>query len=191
MKNLNSLIKYNSIKNNIVSNESTIEVWADLDVYSGLLELQFQVKNFNKLNPQFEQDLCTNFVPRQNELWKGTCFEFFLQTVGRESYYEFNFSLNPAWNCYYFESYRNPNTPKESYDFQVQNFYWVAEAHKMVVLLKPMVQLTEFKVGLSAIIVNASNNQAINDEKQYFALKHLNENPDFHNSASFSLLRSI
>jgi len=44
---------------------------------------------------------------RSHELWKNTCFEWFLKTNNSSKYWEFNASPTGQWNFYELESYRS------------------------------------------------------------------------------------
>ena len=43
---------------------------------------------------------------RKNNLWKSTCFEFFLAVRDMLPYWEFNLSASGDWNVYHFQDYR-------------------------------------------------------------------------------------
>ena len=45
-------------------------------------------------------------LDRADELWRSTCFEFFLGRAGQPGYIELNVSPSGAWNCYTFDDYR-------------------------------------------------------------------------------------
>ncbi|MBC7464883.1 MAG: hypothetical protein H7256_02735 [Bdellovibrio sp.] len=120
-------------------------------------------------------------VPRKDELWKNICFEFFLNPVGQKKYYEFNFGLNPAWNCYLFDGYRMPQPPKASAEFEILDFIW--NGSELKVTVENRSSYTSFNVGITAIIKDIKN------QTHYFALKHAGEKPDFHLQDSFILQR--
>ncbi|MBM3276071.1 MAG: hypothetical protein FJZ00_13040, partial [Candidatus Sericytochromatia bacterium] len=47
---------------------------------------------------------------RRRDLWKETCFEFFLRNPRREAYWEFNLSPSGHWNVFRFAGYRSGMT---------------------------------------------------------------------------------
>lgn len=121
-------------------------------------------------------------VPRRDFLWKKTCFEAFLQPKFATSYFELNFSLDPAWACYEFTNYREPQPPRPSEAFLLKEFVWEPSG-TLRLTLQNCSGFTEFRVGLTAIIVLK------NGKKIHFALSHLGNQPDFHRSESFTLER--
>jgi len=122
-------------------------------------------------------------IMRQDELWKSTCFEIFLRPKAEEKYYEFNFSLTPAWNCYVFDSYRKPQPPKSSHDFELSTLSW--QNHVLRAEIKNKTGYREFNVGLTTIIQDKEN------QLHYLAIDHAGEKPDFHLQDSFILQRGF
>lgn len=122
-------------------------------------------------------------VPRQDGLWNATCFEAFLQPVGFENYYEFNFALSPAWQAYRFDSYRKPQPPARVEDFILKSLQWEASQGRLQICLENKTSHRQFQVGLTAILVEKTG------AKHYCALAHKGTKPDFHLSESFTLLR--
>ena len=43
---------------------------------------------------------------RKDELWKATCFEFFIAIMDQPRYWEFNISPSGDWNVYVMDAYR-------------------------------------------------------------------------------------
>src|SRR5215208_6199567 len=43
---------------------------------------------------------------RMDDLWKSSCFEFFLAIPNQPEYWEFNMSPSGDWNIYHMEAYR-------------------------------------------------------------------------------------
>lgn len=150
------------------------------------ISVQFSLRNADDIkglqSESFNHDQLKS-VPRAHQLWKTTCFEFFLNPKGSKCYYEFNFSLQPAWNCYYFENYRTPAAPQESFDFLLMEFAWNRRSQQIHIVLENRTDTSHFQVGLTAVI------EGVTGSKGYFALKHCNDKPDFHDSNSFILER--
>lgn len=122
-------------------------------------------------------------VQREDSLWQHTCFEVFLNPLGMSNYYEFNFSLKPAWNLYHFERYRYPQPPVRSQDFEFKSMVWDHFENKLKVELINKTKFKKFKVGLTAVIEEKTG------EKHYCALAHKNNRADFHMLTSFILER--
>src|SRR5262245_46294563 len=51
---------------------------------------------------------------RKHDLWKASCFEFFLAGKDRPEYWEFNLSPSSDWNVYAMDAYRQVNMREES-----------------------------------------------------------------------------
>ncbi len=122
-------------------------------------------------------------VARQDGLWQTTCFEAFLQPSGQSKYYEFNFALNPAWNSYEFATYREPQPPKATADFNLRAVSWSSEQKHLIVRLENQSGVTKFHAGLTAILQEKSG------IKHYYAAAHRGPKPDFHLPESFILQR--
>lgn len=143
---------------------------------------------------------------RQDELWRHTCFEAFLQVEGQSSYLEFNFST-AGWNCYHFDDYRAGMEPARIAEPSVE-FGWrdqpvptgttahftdlaTLDAYQApFLMLQAHVDLKQrgelwmgepWRLGLSAVIEENSG------RKSYWALKHPDGPPDFHRADCFTL----
>lgn len=162
------------------------EISSDLEILSqNKIRLTFQVQNKNS-SIDFRVSSVTakaNQLPRKDELWKDICFELFLNPLSEKKYYEFNFSLQPAWNCYVFESYRAPQPPQASKDFEILSLTW--SGSELKVELENRSAFTKFNAGITAIIKDKHN------QTHYFALKHAGTKPDFHLQDSFILQRGF
>lgn len=124
-------------------------------------------------------------IPRQDGLWNATCFEAFLQPAGIESYYEFNFSPQPAWQAYFFAGYRVPQPPTPAMDIVIESLEWMPVQNRLIVRLENRGPYRKFQIGLTAIL------QEKNHNKHYCALAHKGTKPDFHLSESFTLVRGV
>lgn len=123
-------------------------------------------------------------VNREDQLWATTCFEAFLNPVGTSKYYEFNFSLKPAWNVYEFSGYRQPQPPKTSQDFDLINLDWNNGQSLLSVKIVNNTDHRDFNVSLTAVL------EEPNQHKHYGAITHSENKPDFHAAESFTLHRS-
>jgi len=116
---------------------------------------------------------------RTDDLWKSTCFEAFVGRRGEPGYWEFNFSpAKQSWNCYRFESYRAPQPPHPSKNFELIEIR--IEGGLLHCVLESKVHLVDLECSLSAVIRNKAG-------VSYWALTHATDKPDFHKRESFSL----
>lgn len=142
------------------------------------LKLTYKIadlKNLLNLPTSFTAD--SNTVPRGDGLWNDTCFEMFLRPKGKSSYYEFNFSLTPAWNEYFFESYRKPQPPKQCHDISLKKIQW--DGQLLQVELSGLKLEDQFEISLTAVLKEKSG------ALHYMAVKHAGTEPDFHHIDSF------
>ena len=133
------------------------------------------VKNLLNLPAGFVAEEST--TPRVDGLWNNTCFEMFLRPVGKTSYYEFNFSLMPAWNEYFFESYLKPHTPQQCQDISLKSMKW--NVLVLEVELQGLNPDDKFEISLTAVLKEKSGTI------HYMATKHAGHEPDFHHVDSF------
>ena len=124
-------------------------------------------------------------LSRADGLWKTTCFEWFIKPVSSESYWEANFSPSGAWNIYFLEGYRRNLIPEDRGLISML----ITESFSTEWHLKAQIDFskmkispgTEFKAHLSAVI------ETVNDQKNYWSLKHSQKQPDFHHPDHFIL----
>ena len=118
-------------------------------------------------------------LQRQDELWKKSCFEFFISSVERpSSYFEINLSTSGGWNVYEFQSYRSPQPPSPLLSAEVlklESSNTVLQAQVRIPNLP-----TRWNASLCAILMTPKS-------KYYFSLAHKADKPDFHLRSSFIL----
>ena len=168
------------------SNEnSNFKINGNADLTNSILQFDFILKDdFQQFSqPQVSRTWSNDQIDRQLGLWNHTCFEAFLKPVGTDKYYEFNFSLKPAWMAFLFESYRFPQPPMVTNDFHMQSMNWDLATGTLTVQLLNTTQYNKFNIGLTAILEEKSG------IKHYYALAHMGTKPDFHLSESFTLIR--
>jgi hypothetical protein len=165
--------------------KSNFALEADLQVSGSDIKLEYALsdRGFLFQLPGQTQKWSSDAMTREEELWKHTCFEAFLNPVGFPLYFEFNFSLKSAWNCYQFERYRYPQPPKVCWDFVLKSIVWDEFEGKLKIHLENRTQYKKFKVGLTAVLEEKSG------LKHYCALAHKGTQPDFHLLDSFTLIR--
>lgn len=159
-----------------------LESYATRDGLS--LKLAYKIidlKNLLNLPVSFTAD--EKNTPRLDGLWNDTCFELFLRPRGKTSYYEFNFSLTPAWNEYIFESYRKPQPPRPCHDISLKKMQW--DGQLLYVELYGLNTEDQFEISLTAVLKEKSGSI------HYMAIKHAGTEPDFHHSDSFILLSTL
>lgn len=172
---MEKLIPYNE------KSSSSIQLQADFSVQGKNIFLDYRLTDPGQLVSLNPEQSRTSDVPRKDELWTATCFEAFLRVPGKDSYYEFNFSTDPAWNAYAFTGYRTPQPPAETKDFRLMGLIW-KEGH-LQVELENLTPYNEFEVSLTAVL------QFKDLSKTYWAVAHKGPQPDFHHVDSFVLRR--
>jgi hypothetical protein len=122
---------------------------------------------------------------RRNELWKTTCFEFFLAIKGRPQYWEFNMSSSGDWNVYRMEAYRRIGFREETsirripLEIKKNATDFVLD---VAVDLNPIIQREQnLEIGVTAVIQTKDGNQT------FWALTHPAPQADFHLRESFVL----
>ncbi|MBN3895899.1 MAG: DOMON-like domain-containing protein [Nostoc sp. NOS(2021)] len=124
----------------------------------------------------------SNTRSRKHELWKDTCFEFFLGIKDSLRYWEFNLSPAGHWNVYRFDGYRQgmqEETAFTTLPFSVQN---QADGLALVldVDLNKIVSANQaIEVGITTVIKDKDG------EVTYWALTHRSAEADFHLRDSF------
>lgn len=122
---------------------------------------------------------------RKDDLWKMTCFEFFLAVQDQPQYWEFNMSPSGNWNVYHMDAYRrvgfSEETAIQQLSFEMHKGTAEISLNTRVDLnpILPPGQVLEF--GITAII------QARDGQETYWALGHPAPEADFHLRESFIL----
>lgn len=121
---------------------------------------------------------------RKDELWKETCFEFFLADTGNQGYLEFNLSPSGHWNVYRFDDYRQGM--REDAAFSSLPFGIGREPCRLSLeceLDLAGIGLADrtLAVGISAIVRHQGG------ATTYWALAHRGGRPDFHRRDGFTI----
>ena len=117
---------------------------------------------------------------RAEGLWKSTCFELFVQPLGSDGYFEFNFSPSCQWGAYEFSGYRHGRRDLPTHDPEIilsRAGEWFFLAVEALSELPP----GTLKLGLSAVIEEGDGTLS------YWALAHPPGKPDFHHPDCFAL----
>jgi hypothetical protein len=120
---------------------------------------------------------------RQDDLWRATCFEFFIAPQDQSQYWEFNLSPSSKWNVYAMDAYRQVNMREEiaftqlPFEFRKTNEELLLD---ISVNLNPILESeTALEVGVTTII------QTTDATESYWALVHPGSHADFHLRESF------
>jgi hypothetical protein len=119
---------------------------------------------------------------RGDELWKSTCFELFVRPVGGgTAYFEYNFTPAMKWAAYRFSDRRvgmmnvTPEEPPQLWDNKSSGDYTYCVSLR---LDKAWAERT-LRFAVSAVI------EENDGRKSYWALRHGEGPPDFHDPESF------
>jgi hypothetical protein len=120
---------------------------------------------------------------RKHELWKDTCFEFFLGVKDFPGYWEFNFSPAGHWNVYRFDEYRQGM--KEETAFDVLPFTVEHQADSLTLVVNiDLDQIVSPKqvldIGITAVI------KYVDEKVTYWAITHSGTVADFHLRDTFT-----
>ena len=120
---------------------------------------------------------------RQDDLWKATCFEFFIAIQDQPRYWEFNMSPSSKWNVYAMDAYRQVNMREEvafsqlPFEFRKTNDEILLD---ISVDLNPILEPNQvLQIGVTTIIQTTDGNET------YWALAHSGPHADFHLRDSF------
>jgi hypothetical protein len=122
---------------------------------------------------------------RRAELWKATCFEFFLAAKDEPGYWEFNMSPSGDWNVYRMDAYRRIGFREETKIPQLPldikrdlDRFSLDVAVDVAPLVQPK---QEIQIGITAVI------QTKDGSETYWALAHPAPQADFHSRESFTV----
>lgn len=119
---------------------------------------------------------------RKDELWKTTCFEFFVSESNSMKYWEVNLSPSADWNVYHFYGYREGMREEA----RVSSI-GIRATDKT---LEAIVPLEAFEIDCRATLelgVTAITENILDGEQIYWALIHTSNQADFHQRDSFIL----
>jgi len=148
---------------------------------------------------------------RAHELWKDTCFEWFLKTNSKTQYWEFNIAPTGQWNFYELSDYRSnlQESPlisacqlrSEVHSIPTSKNHSDNSVHEAS-------QLDEKGFGVYSLYFNASLHSFFNQpteiqcqwsmaltavirwksgQTSYYSLQHPKDKPDFHHPAGFQV----
>ena len=116
-------------------------------------------------------------------LWKHTCFEMFIAVESEDNYHEFNFSPSCQWAAYAFNDYRLRNEwiycQSPSICINQSSGRFLLEAEITTTDLSVNIDNKSLQINLTAVLEEQDGSLS------YWALKHSDIYPDFHNRAGF------
>lgn len=122
---------------------------------------------------------------RRGELWKATCFEFFLAVPDEPGYWEFNVSPSGDWNAYRMDAYRRVGFREETLISRPDSHFRMLSGEYRLdvsVDLTPLIlPRQEAVMGIAAIL------QTKDGGETYWALAHPAPQADFHLREAFIL----
>ena len=122
---------------------------------------------------------------RKDDLWRMTCFEFFLAVKGLPKYWEFNLSPSGNWNVYAMDAYRQVNIREETriqqLQFNVQKKVERFSLETELDLSPILPQDVYIEAGITSVI------QTKDGKESFWALIHSHPEADFHVRNSFVL----
>ncbi len=121
-------------------------------------------------------------IGRRHELWRQTCFEFFIGIKDTSAYWEVNFCQDGCWNVYHFTSYRTGMREEHLINSPVcrilkdGNFFSLT----CIVDFNSVVDtFSDLEVGVSSVV------RTIDGRSCFWAAVHPGKEPDFHNRETF------
>jgi hypothetical protein len=107
-----------------------------------------------------------------SELWRSTCFEYFIGQDAATGYFEFNQSPSGNGCGFEFEAYRQ--SPVASSRLIADSFFMARDESSTEIRLDVPVPPSPFLLGLAAIIEDTDGTL------HYYAARHPVDAPDFH-----------
>lgn len=141
-----------------------------------------------EVNGEFDKILLSaksSSPSRTDDLWKATCFEFFIAIPNQPEYWEFNMSPSGDWNVYKMDAYRRVGFREETAFTQLpfvlrrtENELSLDISVDLSPILRPQQKI---QVGITTII------QSMDGGEFYWALAHPDRQADFHSRENFTL----
>jgi hypothetical protein len=153
------------------------------------LQLTYYVRGISSLY----EDLKPNSLPASfiegKKLYEQNCFELFMKKSESSEYIEYNFGASKEWNYYLFESPRKAmknflhEIPTD--DLAISYHQNASEEEVVISIDLPIPQYflggDQLQFGVSSIINN------VEGKKDYWALYHSSQVPNFHQFSDFTL----
>ncbi len=120
---------------------------------------------------------------RRDELWKTTCFELFLAHPDQRGYFEVNLATSGDWNVYAFDGYREGMRRAEGV---ARSPLQDVRSSGDRIELRGRLQLKDFPLVGPVVLGVTAVVEYEDGTKDYWALAHKAEKPDFHVRESFT-----
>jgi hypothetical protein len=158
----------------------TIDITGEITREKNQLSIRYEVRGDLE---QLALPPLSVFPTRKDDLWKATCFEFFITIPNQPQYWEFNMSPSGDWNAYKMDAYRRIGFREEISIKQIQ-FEVRKDASEFFlnanVGLNPIIHHDDtLNVGITAVT------QTKDKLESYWALAHPGPQADFHLRESF------
>jgi hypothetical protein len=158
----------------------SIEITAKVARQNNLLSVHYSVQGeIDDILLPVQSD----FPSRKHDLWKATCFEFFIALKNQPGYWEFNLSPSSNWNVYAMDAYRQVNMREEIAFQQLPFQFRKTNAELSLEILVDLSSIVgpeqDIQLGVTAII------QTEDEIETYWALAHPSAQADFHLMESF------
>jgi hypothetical protein len=117
-------------------------------------------------------------------LWQHTCFELFLARDGDDGYFEINLSPSREWAVFSFQGYRSgaaSHTAGPPIEIFLERAGETLRLEASLQLPEALREARTFNAGLCAVVEDSEGSHS------YWALRHDNEKPDFHDRRGFTM----
>lgn len=163
-----------------------IKLHVEIELTKGILTINYIIKDPNRkilnLYPVVSNLSAFDRSYRKDELWKKTCFEFFVKKQNDENYYEFNANAQGNWNYYKFHSYRSPIQVEDKItQIELKALSELPIKLRFKMNLNPL-----FKKG-DRLLFSFCSVVLIADQITYWSNRHSVEKPDFHDANNFTI----
>lgn len=128
---------------------------------------------------------------RADELWKSTCFEWFVKSSSSKKYWEFNAAPTGFWNFYELEDYRTHlkssplvEAPQFSLSPELSSsdhYQFKVEVNMSDLFSNDLTLSQSGRIAITSVI------QWKSGEVSYFSLQHPLTKPDFHSDDGFTI----
>jgi hypothetical protein len=129
---------------------------------------------------------------RRDEIWKSTCFEIFVGSKDPGPYLELNLCPSGDWNLYVFDHYREgmrwvdrAQAPLRGHEISSQLDRATWQAH---LPSEGSVEVAQILASPSLVLGATAVIEYQDGTREYWALTHAGEKPDFHIRESFRLV---
>lgn len=155
--------------------QSDIEIFGEWKIDQNKVKINFLLTG--EIN-----EICWPLVKnekRRDELWKESCFEFFVMEKNGPAYLEFNFWPTGEFNVYHFNEYRKLSGEYkgfEKFDYKFSKNEKSLSFH--LVFDSVWKEKRDLFVSMTMVLKRVSG------RVEYYAWRHSESRPDFHSAKS-------